>query len=201
VHHVAIEQKITPDPVGILPGEFAYNLRSGLDHLAWQLALLTTDTPNDRTSFPIFGSPPKAKSRYWEAISDIPTKAAAIIDDLQPHHRGTGFKDDPLWQLNRLCNIDKHQVVAVSFTYFQVGIDGVSKAWRKDLNHAIVITVPLAEKDKLQLSIHVPAVVFGEPIDKTDATSDFEISLERLGEIYDFLRNDAVPRFAGFFPN
>ena len=54
LHHVEIEQKITPDSIGILAGEFACCLRSSLDHLAWQLALLTTDAPNDATSFPIY---------------------------------------------------------------------------------------------------------------------------------------------------
>lgn len=199
LHHVEIEQKITPDSIGILAGEFAYCLRSGLDHLAWQLALLTTDAPNDATSFPIYGKQPGPKSRYWEAISNIPPKAAAIIDSLQPHHCGARFKDDCLWQLNRLCNIDKHQVVAVGCIEFQIRIDGVSSAWRKDLKHTIVISVPIAEKDNLQLNIDVPGVVFGEPIETTDAVSDFEITLDRLGEIYYLVRYDVVPKFAGFF--
>src|SRR5580704_12035478 len=78
---------------------------------------------------------PSQFTKDWKAISSISPKAAAIIDSLQPHLCGTRFKDDCLWQLNKLCNIDKHQVVAVGCIEFQIRIDGVSSAWRKDLKH------------------------------------------------------------------
>jgi hypothetical protein len=50
---------------------------------------------------------------------------------------------------------------------FQIRIDGVSSAGRKDLKHTIVISVPIAEKSNLQLDVNVPGVVFGEPIETT----------------------------------
>lgn len=168
----------------------------GMSRLAGQLALLTTDAPNDATSFPIYGKQPGPKSRYWEAIRNIPPKAAAIIDSLQPYLCGTRLR---LGQVNELCNIDKHQIVAVGCIEFQIRIDGVSSAWRKDLKHTIVISVPIAEKSNLQPDINVPGVVFGEPIETTDTVSDFEIALDRLGGIYRLVRYDVVPTFAGFF--
>jgi hypothetical protein len=39
--------------IGIIAGDAAHNLRSALDHLAWQLALLNTATPYRLTQFPI----------------------------------------------------------------------------------------------------------------------------------------------------
>lgn len=198
IHRVAIEQAVTPDKLGALPGEFAYCLRSALDHLAWQLALLTTDSPNAKTCFPIYESIPVKNSRYWDSISDIPVPASTVIQELQPFNRGTSFKDDLLWQLNKLCNIDKHQVIAVGCTLFQIRIDGVTKARRKDFNHAIEIAVPLAEKEQLRLDVSIPGVKFGEPIDATDGSSPFEIGIERFGEIFNYVRYKLIPRFENF---
>lgn len=186
--------------LAVLPGEFAYCLRSGLDHLAWQLALLTTDTPNGKTCFPIYETPPGPKSRYRESVSDFPPSAASIIESLQPHKRGAAFKDDLLWQLNKLCNIDKHQLIVLGSTAYQVGVrPGVTQAWRRDLDHAIEISVPLAEKEQLQLDVMYSGVVFGEPIDAIDGTSDFEIGIDRFEEIYNFIGNEVVPKFKSLF--
>jgi|ERR1700686_17816 len=205
-HLFCVEQKITPDPIGMLIGEFAYNLRSGLDHLAWQLALLTTNSPNDRTAFPILGRAPNPKSRYWDSIRDFPgdvkfpATVKGTVNSLQPYKRGASFKDDPLWQLNRLCNMDKHQFVSIACIEFQIGIFNISKVWRSDLDHTTVVSIPLAEKDQAEFYVNVPEIVFGEPIKATDAISSFEIGMDGLRKIYNFVRYDAVPKFEPFFP-
>ena len=95
-YRVYVEQTITPDPIGMLLGEFAYALRSSLDHLAWQLALLTTDTPNRQTCFPIDSECPSAANRsYADKIANIPPQALAVIESLQPYKRWPAFKDHP----------------------------------------------------------------------------------------------------------
>ncbi|MGB9121194.1 MAG: hypothetical protein WCE73_11285 [Candidatus Angelobacter sp.] len=199
-HIVRIEQAETPESVAMLIGEFAYSMRSALDHLAWQLALLTTDKPGRQTAFPIESECPLPSNKgYAEKIANIPPVPLGVIESLQPYKAGAAFKSHPLWQLNKLCNIDKHQVVAISYIHFAVRIDGVSTARRRDLDHVIEIVVPLAQKDDLQLKIDVPGIVFGQPIDTTDAVPDFEIGLNGLLEIYNFVGFEVVPRFARFF--
>jgi hypothetical protein len=199
-HRVRIENRPTIDLLGLLPGEFAYCLRSGLDNLAWQLALLTTDQPRRDTCFPIDSKEPSATDKtYGKRCRDIPDRAIEVIDSLQPYKAGAAFKDHPLWQLNKLCNMDKHRVVAFSSLQFNVRIDGVHSAWRRDTNNAIEISIPLAEKDNLKLDIGVPDAVFGDPIDRSDAPSDFEVSLDRLAEIYEVVRFSVLPRFEVFF--
>lgn len=202
VHHAFIHLNFTPHDLACLPGEFAYSLRSALDMLAWQLALLTTDTPNDVTCFPIYGGDrePPRNTRYWESVENFPASATSIVHDLQPYKRKASFKSHPLWQLNKLCNVDKHQLLAVCGTTIELRVDGVTKYWRDDSNHAIAITVPLAEKEQLQLNINVPRITFGDPIDSVDAVSDFEIGIERLEEIYNFVRDEVIPKFERFFP-
>jgi hypothetical protein len=198
---IRIEQKITPDAIGMLVGEFAYALRSGLDHLAWQLALLTTPKPGRQTAFPIDSEcPPLTNRSYQEKIADIPPAALSVIESLQPYKTWPAFKAHPLWQLNKLCTIDKHRVVAIGHIQFQITIPSeITHILRRDTNDTIEMGVPLTEKAKFQIDINCPGVVFGEPIETTDAVSDFEISIEGLESIYNFIRNDAVPRFESFF--
>jgi hypothetical protein len=201
-HHVWIEQKITPDPVGMLIGEFAYSLRSSLDNLAWQLALLTTDTPGRNTAFPIESECPGPGNRgFNEKVADIPPNALAVIESLQPYHSWPAFKSHPLWQLNKLCNIDKHRSVAISHINFRITALNVSGVVMNGdtFQHGVIVSVPLAEKDELQLNVEVPSIIFGDPIDSPDGTGDLEIDLEGLRAIYDFVRQEVVPRFTGFF--
>lgn len=130
-HHVAIAQKGAPDAIGMLIGEFSYCLRSSLDNLAWQLALLTTDKPGRNTAFPIESECPGAGNRrYNEKVANIPPKALSVIESLQPYHSWPAFKNHPLWQLNKLCNIDKHRSVALGYIEFVIGVFGVSQAWK-----------------------------------------------------------------------
>jgi hypothetical protein len=61
-------------------------------------------------------------------------EAEAIIEDAQPYHRGNSAEGHPLWVLNRLSNMDKHQTLhltgsAVTDTTFQVVMqDGMTVA-------------------------------------------------------------------------
>ena len=67
----------------VIVGDFAYNLRSALDHLVWQLALLNTNNPNQRTEFPIFKTPQqfeKLVGKKNNKISDIPADRNIISD-------------------------------------------------------------------------------------------------------------------------
>jgi hypothetical protein len=198
-YRIQIEQKITPDAIGMLVGEFAYALRSSLDHLAWQLALLTTDTPSRKTAFPIESQPPLPTNKsYGEKIEDVLPAALPVIESFQPY-MGV-YRDHPLWQLNKLCNIDKHCLVAVGYFNYSAHIaHTVSKAWWRDGKNGFEVSIPLAEKAELDLKIECPAVVFGDPIEVTDAVADFEIEIDGLERIYDFLRNDLVPKFDIFF--
>src|SRR6266852_5532682 len=72
-HIISVEQYVTPDLLGILVGEFAYCVRSSLDHLAWQLALLSTDKPGRLTAFPIESKcPSPTNKRFNEKVANIP---------------------------------------------------------------------------------------------------------------------------------
>lgn len=201
-HVLCAEHKGTPDIIGTLIGEFAYNMRSGLDNLAWQLALLTTDKPGRLTAFPIESEwPGPANKSFNEKVASIPSDALKVIESLQPYTRGPSFKLHPFWQVNKLCNIDKHQVIAVSSIDFRLGVYNVSEAWGPAYpnRNTTCIAVPISEKNPVDFRVEVAGIIFGEPFEKPGTDSDFEIGLDGLDAIYQFVGYDAVPRFERFF--
>lgn len=117
----------------LLIGEIAHNLRSALDGLAWQLALLKTSTPYERTAFPIYllgRTIRRTKSgsllpHFWartkrgklehglRLIQDIPRPLWARMESFQPYKRGHGGRRSALLRLQELNNTDKHRFLTV----------------------------------------------------------------------------------------
>jgi len=100
---------IDPD-WGLVLGDAIHNLRSALDHLAWQLVIANGGTPHDGmggTQFPVVEKPKQI------AISGgIDAQALQIIDDVQPYH-GTSDGQN-LLLLNKLDIMDKHHFAIVT---------------------------------------------------------------------------------------
>lgn len=97
-----------PAAFGPIIGDIAHNLRSALDQLTWQLALLRTATPYKRTQFPIFTDPDNYAKDGTRLLQSLEPEHAGFIERLQPYH-----EDDPtetlLYGLNVLSNVDKHR--------------------------------------------------------------------------------------------
>lgn len=89
-------------------GDLVHNLRSALDHLAYQLVLVGSgDEPTRRVEFPIakdFATYEAEKSRKVEGMRPLAIKH---IDNLKPYKGG----NEPLWRVHELDNIDKHRTL------------------------------------------------------------------------------------------
>lgn len=196
-HIIRYEAIANPPELSLSVGEFAYSLRSGLDQLAWRLALvnLKTKRPRSQTCFPIFGEPPK--KGFGDRTKDILPAAFTVIESLQPYHRGNGYKRDMLWILNELCITDKHVIAPVNSMDARFRILGTDDWRRKDSDYAFEISVPLTDKFKVKIYQERADIVLGEPIG--NLSSGFGVRVAELRPIYDFVRNDIAPRFAGFF--
>jgi hypothetical protein len=94
----------------VLLGEGLYDLRSALDHLAWQLVIRAGGAPDKRTEFPIFKDPSKFKNGAHDKMRGMSDAMKAAIRDLQPCFRAKPAAF-PLWWLQDLCNTDKHQTL------------------------------------------------------------------------------------------
>jgi hypothetical protein len=130
-----VSMKVSP-PLewGVLIGEIAHNLRSALDGLVYQLALLETDTPAWDTGFPVFlrghtvrrkrkgggllphfkgeGTSKRRKLGDGEKmIQSLREEHQALIEGLQPYKSGRGGKNSPLWHLYEINNADKHRLI------------------------------------------------------------------------------------------
>ena len=117
-----------PDEWGVLIGEIAHNLRSALDGLVWQLALLTTPKPYKLTAFPICrvgrGRRRRKGSRdfhrpFWgnqnglRLLKSLDRRFWTRIEAFQPYKRRNGGRLNPLFLLEELNNTDKHRLITV----------------------------------------------------------------------------------------
>lgn len=183
----------------ILAGEVTFHLRSALDHLAWQLALLHVKgrEPSLRTEFPIFdtstayddprvGAAPKLK--------DILPAAHPDIESLQPYHRAEWPLVDLLWMLHRLNITDKHRILIASFPQSMVRFDDAPGIFRNEgrLNDGDVIYVPKP--------IGNVKMEIGTDISFEYADLPFGVNFDRLDGMHKFIREEVMPRFVGFFP-
>lgn len=105
---------------GLLIGEFAYQARSALDHLAWQLVTLNGNEPSRRIQFPLVLSPFDWPGGEGEGrLAGASDRHVRLIERLQPYNRLAGGEwsywlttfDDPLAVLSFLSNEDKHRVL------------------------------------------------------------------------------------------
>jgi hypothetical protein len=115
-------------------GDVLTNLRASLDHLAWQLVLaFAPDPPTRDTKFPIHKSRFSEKGNERQPLNLTPAVSNQdVLDRLvrnQPYqHRwlppGSQDQDgewSALWQLNELCNLDKHRQLVLVTTRFDIG--------------------------------------------------------------------------------
>jgi hypothetical protein len=115
---------------GIYIGEIAHNLRSALDQLVYQLALLNTPCETVAGSrdlqFPIFLRRNSFdKSKRKKMIGLLLPKHQDRIEELQPYKRGSstrfktvgpslrGSRNSPLFWLQEINNADKHRLIQV----------------------------------------------------------------------------------------
>jgi hypothetical protein len=184
----------TPDSIPLIVGDIFYNLRSALDQLVWCLAKLTLPYPRN-TQFPMLGK--EDETMFAKQTNGVPTEAAAIIKSFQPYKSGDAMKDHLLWRLNRLCNIDKHMRIPThgNVVDFKLPASIFHEVHFEDNG---VMSFPLGLKPDLKRHVTTNPegaykVVFG------DYHLGIECDIDGIEEIYDFVADKVIPRFAGFF--
>lgn len=96
----------TPRDWPAVIGDIANNLRSALDHLAWQLVEVSGGIPGRHTSFPICEDRAKYEATANGAkIHGARTDIIRILDAIQPYKGG----NDALFHLNAVAVHDKHR--------------------------------------------------------------------------------------------
>ncbi len=110
---------------GVRIGEIAHNLRSALDGLVYQLALLEEEAPRG-TEFPIYligrterrrrtggGKIPHFERDGLRKLRPLRDEHKAAIERLQPYKRGRAGRGNFLYLLHEISNADKHRLIQV----------------------------------------------------------------------------------------
>jgi hypothetical protein len=112
--------KPPPREISILAGEMVYQMRSALDHLAFDIIKLNRSVATmdpkwpEHCQFPLrmktpHGcAPPVTKNEFSRELPGISDKAFAIIEGMQPYY-GSNAVSNCLRFLAHLSNIDKHR--------------------------------------------------------------------------------------------
>lgn len=186
-----------PPRISILAADAMYNLRSALDQIAHQLALLGCREPHPRCEFPISCQRPTEKVglALTKRLSGIPIEAINLINRFQPYSRAHDVESHPLWLLDTLCNHDRHRGLIASSALADVvmpsgGFDGSEQTRINE--RTIELSFPIQEHNfepKVTPGIHFLKHRLGDRVsDKT------------LREIHQFVSEDMLPRFERFFP-
>lgn len=105
-------------------GDIVHNLRSALDHLAYQLVIVGTGKePSRRVEFPIAKDFATYEAEKARKVDGMRPQAIEAIDRLKPYKGG----NDSLWRIHELDNIDKHRTlfsVAHDYLFFGDWFDG-----------------------------------------------------------------------------
>lgn len=93
-----------PFIIGILIGEIAYNLRSALDYLIFELATHDSGSPKEMTQFPIVNSAHDFNHRIPTWLNGVNAAHVTMIERLQPYNGCNWTK-----RLRDISNPDKHR--------------------------------------------------------------------------------------------
>lgn len=182
----------------MIAGDFIGNLRSSLDHLAWDLAGIGTKKRSSDICFPVFGKDsPHTQAKITEATAGIPSPAITIMKSLQPYNSGQAYKSDHLWRLNFLWNTNKHRLIGLhslnSDVIFEVA-RGVAVEERK-IEDRTIVTIPLVAKDKVRFNPRPNiTVLFG------DEERGIKLTIQDLRDIYEFVGLKVMPSLSSFLP-
>ncbi len=98
-----------PDEIALITGDIIQNLRSALDHLAYQLFTLGSGngTGGYHIYFPIAEDYAEYERQKSRKTTGMAQQAKDIIDTIKPYRGG----NDTLWKIHKLNNIDKHRLL------------------------------------------------------------------------------------------
>jgi hypothetical protein len=205
-----------PDSLAAIAADVIQNLRSPLDHLAYQLVLDARGgtEPDWLVYYPICKTAADYPATRSGKIKGVRQAVIDAIDATEPYPTGKGHA---LWQLNELNKPSKHQLLIGAGSYYRgMDISSFTRRLLKKTAPSIDIKVTpwmLAPADNLMhLSVGNELVI--EPLDlevDKEMRLAFDVSLDKAGVIdcepalktlQDFanLVGDIVPRLGRLLP-
>ncbi len=129
--------KPSPPSFATITGDAIQNLRSALDHLAYQLFLVGTNaaTSGRHIYFPIASGAEEYARKSPRRLQGMRQDAKDLLNRIEPYKDGKGHK---YWELQELNNIDKHRLlVTVGSRFRSLNIGPVMQSlWQKGFSSA-----------------------------------------------------------------
>jgi hypothetical protein len=204
-----VAEIIKPPPHwSLVAGDSIQNLRAALEHAIWAIVIKEKGEPfaeanARRIDFPIVD----AASRFPEAHLvkiGLPPYARSVIEQAQPYarHKDTP-RDDPLWLIRALSNVDKHRLLHVvamipehAEVLTQPALPGLDLTWETKgaLHKGAKVVSFVAPRPKVYTKVQVQLnCAIGVCITATPETKPVGIDValramhERVAEIIDGL--------------
>lgn len=202
-----------PARLSILVGDCLHNLRSSIDHLAWQLVLANEEMPDEKTKFPIHLKRPRDNFAPL-AVRGMSQAAITAIEKLQPFQAGERANQTALWFLHQLSNVDKHRTLnltAASMTGMRVRL--LAGSTDTAIATAIIPGGVFRHREKVAAFPDVqPDRALSEEI-KVETKGEAFVALQERGpwgqdqpvivllaQTLDVIQREVLPQFATFFP-
>src|SRR5579863_47755 len=103
-----------PPEFSILLGEVAYQLRSGLDHIAFAFAVPQNKKEEKSVQFPFARRSTEWKGSAKNLLPGASQSALRVFERFQPYHRRREPFVDYLWCINVVSNWEKHRAPATA---------------------------------------------------------------------------------------
>jgi hypothetical protein len=202
LHVFIISPQASNEEIALTIGDFVNCLRACLDQLAWNLVNLFPSTipTDDKTATKVVFPICRTDTAYREKRALFDPIIHPVLDSLQPSDRANATQTEPLWQLDKLWNLDKHRTIPVNCGNWTIKFRGDMKGFIEmdSFNQCFVAAVPCLSRFYLRPSYVqpqiTPDILFGEYM------GTFAVDIKRLREIYKVVTENVIPRFAGFFP-
>lgn len=121
--YIVMMRMLDPPPpvLALIASEVVHLVRSSLDHLACYLVESCDGQVTRSTAWPVLASreswTEKVDQESGGPLSGASSTARAFVEGRQPYNRPGDVKDDPLFVLNELWNIDKHRLLNATPIY------------------------------------------------------------------------------------
>jgi hypothetical protein len=210
-----------PIDITILAGEIVYQLRSALDHLAFELVksnptgvALPKDWERD-CHFPLClkvptqGSPPIAMSLplpfnfFRKTLPEITPEAFAEVERLQPYNRGNG--PTQLGWIEKLAHIDKHRhfhvLVPQAYQTEHVRSAIIDSELIERLQDGAEIKFPLHRPEELLDAVYMDRGVVSPFVSFDEGSLPQELADLAIGNVFgvciDAVDRIVIPKFEG----
>jgi hypothetical protein len=182
-----------PLRLGLILGDILANLRSALDNLVNELALLNGKDPGTSTSFPIFSNQADFDRRGRQRIKGLTQDQVEVIEHLQPFQNDRDPTICALATVNEYVNIDKHRAIHPTLTAFR-DVRGYAESFRREGidTHLRLDIDPVGFRRELEDGLELAHIIWRDPIPdpkpRMSAEFPIEVGFGRKG-----LRFEALP--------